>query len=209
MSLCKRLRNGFRRYFARSRTGHMIKTFTLGEFKIRNSRLKQYNRIAVLQLTPLHSPWFTKTKAFVFLACRNEKLSGIAGLQVTSRRPCSWSVRVKNNLKHLSPLGTKLYFHVNSSRKSSIVLTTNITSFSRGCKPRIVSTWPHTLISCIRRIRNSSCFLMFSGTTIIYSLSNLRCRITSDEYWKKKCHILISNPFLNLSNKTETFLIYF
>ena len=124
MSLSKRLRNGFRRYFARGRT-HMIKTLTLGEFKIRNSRLKQYNRIAVLQLTPLHSPWSTKTKAFLFLACRNENLSGIAGLQVTSRWPYSWCVRVKNNLKQFSPLGTKLYFHVNSSRKSSIVLTTN------------------------------------------------------------------------------------
>ena len=44
--LSKRLR-----YFARGRTGHMRKTFTLREFKIRNSRIKQYNRIAVLQLT--------------------------------------------------------------------------------------------------------------------------------------------------------------
>ena len=88
MSLSKRLRNGFRRYFARGRTGHMIKTFTLREFKIRNSRLKQYNSIAVLQRPPLHSPWFTKTKPFLFLSCRHEKLSGIAGLHVTSQRPC-------------------------------------------------------------------------------------------------------------------------
>ena len=45
----------------------------------------------------------------------------IAGLYVTSRRPCWWS-----RTKHFSPLGTKLYFHVNSSRKNSIVLTQNM-----------------------------------------------------------------------------------
>ena len=40
--------------------------------------------------------------------------------------------------KHFSPLGTKLYFHVNSSRKNSIVLTPNMAALSRGCKPRIL-----------------------------------------------------------------------
>ena len=39
--------------------------------------------------------------------------------------------------KHFSPLGTKLYFHVNSLRKNSIVLTPNMAAMSRGCKPRI------------------------------------------------------------------------
>ena len=39
---------------------------------------------------------------------------------MTSRRPCWWS-----RTKHFSPLGTKLNFRVNSSRKSSIALTTN------------------------------------------------------------------------------------
>ena len=29
------------------------------------------------------------------------------------------------NKKHFSPLGTKLYFHVNSSKTNSVVLTTN------------------------------------------------------------------------------------
>ena len=38
---------------------------------------------------------------------------------------------------HFSPLGTKLYFHVNSSRKNSIVWTLNMNALSRGCKPRI------------------------------------------------------------------------
>ena len=51
---------------------------------------------------------------------------------MTSRRPCWWS-----RTKHFSPLGTKLYFRVNSSRKSSIALTTNMAALSRGCKPRI------------------------------------------------------------------------
>ena len=36
-----------------------------------------------------------------------------------------------------SPLGTKLYFHVNSSRKNSILLTPNMAALSHGCKPRI------------------------------------------------------------------------
>ena len=39
--------------------------------------------------------------------------------------------------KHFSPLGTKLYFHVNSSRKYSFILTPNMATLSRGCKPRI------------------------------------------------------------------------
>ena len=39
--------------------------------------------------------------------------------------------------KHFSPLGTKLYFHVNSLRKNCPVLTTNMTALSRGCEPRI------------------------------------------------------------------------
>ena len=41
--------------------------------------------------------------------------------------------------KHISPLGTKLYFHVNFSSKISIVLTPNMAALSRGCKPRIGS----------------------------------------------------------------------
>ena len=35
--------------------------------------------------------------------------------------------------KHFSPLGTKLYLNVNSSRKTSIVLTPNMAAPSRGC----------------------------------------------------------------------------
>ena len=39
--------------------------------------------------------------------------------------------------KHFSPLGTKLYFHVNLSRKNSIVLNPNMAASSCACKPRI------------------------------------------------------------------------
>ena len=52
---------------------------------------------------------------------------------------------------NFSPLGTKLYFHVNSSRKNDIVLTFNKAAFSRDCKPRITSyliagsIWPVTM----------------------------------------------------------------
>ena len=42
--------------------------------------------------------------------------------------------------KHFSPLGTELYFHVNSLRKNSLVTTPNISALLRGCKPRILAT---------------------------------------------------------------------
>ena len=42
---------------------------------------------------------------------------------------------------HLDPLGTKLYFQVNSSRKNSIVLIPNMAAFSGGCKPRIATVY--------------------------------------------------------------------
>ena len=48
----------------------------------------------------------------------------IAGLHVTSRRPCWWS-RTKA-------------FHVNFSSKISIVLTPNMGALSRGCKQRLI-----------------------------------------------------------------------
>ena len=51
--------------------------------------------------------------------------------------------------KHFSPLGTKLYFHVNSSRKYSFVLTPNMAALSHGCKPRIV----HKKKSCASKLQ--------------------------------------------------------
>ena len=45
----------------------------------------------------------------------------------------------KNKSINFSPLGTKLYFHVNSLRKNYIVLTFNKAAFSCGCKPRNTS----------------------------------------------------------------------
>ena len=42
--------------------------------------------------------------------------------------------------KHFSPLGTKLYSHVTSSRKNSSVLTSNATVLSRCWKPRMFFT---------------------------------------------------------------------
>ena len=57
----------------------------------------------------------------------------------------------KNKTINFSPLGTKLYFHVNSLRKIYIILTFNKAAFSRDCKPRITSylivgsIWPVTM----------------------------------------------------------------
>ena len=53
-------------------------------------------------------------------------------------RDLTAAMLVVKNKKHFSPLGTKLNFHVNSSRKYSFVLTPNMAALSRGCKPRIV-----------------------------------------------------------------------
>ena len=53
---------------------------------------------------------------------------------------CTWrhGGRVDGQeLKHLSPCGTKLHFHEYSSWKNSVVLTTKMAALSRGCKPRI------------------------------------------------------------------------
>ena len=51
---------------------------------------------------------------------------------------CGGHVRGQEQ-KYFSPLGTKLYFHVNSSRKSAIVFTSNMAALSRGCEPKNVS----------------------------------------------------------------------
>ena len=75
---------------------------------------------------------------------------------------CAWrhgGVLVVKKKKHFSPLGTKLYFHVNSSKKNSVVLTTNRTTnmaaLSHGyCKPRIrlrkTGMWKE--LECLRRV---------------------------------------------------------
>ena len=50
----------------------------------------------------------------------------IAGLHVTSHGGYVGG----QEQKHFSPLGTKLYFHVNSSRKNTVVLATNMAALS-------------------------------------------------------------------------------
>ena len=57
----------------------------------------------------------------------------IAGLHVTSRRPC-WRSRTKGFLSS----GNWIYFHVNSLRKNSVLLTPNMGALSHGCIPRII-----------------------------------------------------------------------
>ena len=57
----------------------------------------------------------------------------IAGVRVMSRRLAGGQ-----DQKHFSPVGSKLYFHVNSSRKKYIVLNPNMAALSSGCKPRIL-----------------------------------------------------------------------
>ena len=56
--------------------------------------------------------------------------------------------------KHFSPLETKFFFHVNSSRKNYIVLTPNMAALSRGCKPRIARTDPTSELHFRGRLRS-------------------------------------------------------
>ena len=67
-------------------------------------------------------------------AVPSRRLLGSAG-RVGSLLVCTWChggpVDCQEQ-KHFSPLGTKLYFHVNSSIKNSIILTLNMAAFSRG-----------------------------------------------------------------------------
>ena len=67
---------------------------------------------------------------------------------------CTW----RHGQKHFSPLGTKLYFNVNSSRKTSIVLTPNMAALSRGCN---FSSPVLTIAPSIQRI---FCFFFFHFT---------------------------------------------
>ena len=68
-------------------------------------------------------------------------LQGVMEFRHTGLLVCTWRHGGHvgdQEQKHFSPRGTKLYFHVNFSRKYSFVLSPNMAALSRGCKPRIV-----------------------------------------------------------------------
>ena len=102
---------------------------------------------------------FSTTALIQCITARNTVVKAFAELLLV----CTWRHGGHvggQEQKHFSPRGTKLYFHVNSSRKYSFVLTPNMAALSRGCKPRIVyaavtitSTQRHTslLIGSRRR----------------------------------------------------------
>ena len=72
--------------------------------------------------------------------------------------------------KHFSPLGTKLYFHINSSSNISIVLTPNMAALSRGCKPRIGSLQARLQVFLLKVRWNA---VLFKNTAYIFSLNIL------------------------------------
>ena len=86
---------------------------------------------------------------------------------MTSRRPC-WRSRTK----HFSSLGTKLYFRVNSSRKSSIALTTNTPPTWPPChvvaSQELTNTWGELLIALIFRTLLLYHFLYQLCTIFLY-----------------------------------------
>ena len=68
-------------------------------------------------------------------AVPSRRLLGSAG-RVGSLLVCTWCHGGHvdgQEQKHLCSLGTKLYFHVNSSLKNSILLTPNMAALWRGC----------------------------------------------------------------------------
>ena len=68
-------------------------------------------------------------------AIPSRRLLGSAG-RVGSLLVCTWCHRSYvdgQEQKHFSPLGTKLYFHVNSTLKNSILLIPNMAALWRGC----------------------------------------------------------------------------
>ena len=92
----------------------------------------------LLEIKPLAFNQFMKMGASLFLITTMQMLdfvaSPIAGLHVTSARPCHWWSRTK---AFLSSRNQTLFSRI-SSRKNSLVFTPNLAALSRGCKRRIV-----------------------------------------------------------------------
>ena len=86
----------------------------------------------------------------------------IAGLHVTSRRPCWWS-----RTKAFPPLGTKLHFHVDYWRKHSIVDCKTVGFFSKSVKKSVkrrvrVCSRPFVWLVVRTWIRkNTDCFVVW------------------------------------------------
>ena len=92
-------------------------------------------------------------------------------------------VLVVKNKKHFSPLGTKLYFHVNSSKKNSVVLITNTPPAWPPCHvvasqefvSELTRLWKE--LECLSesrfksRLQNSSYFCVFKYTVRTNSLT--------------------------------------
>ena len=94
-----------------------------------------YQTVSALTFVPLKKSkkWATKLWDVTWtLSGRKLVWHSIAGLQVTSRRPCWWSIT-----KAFLSAGKWTLFWCKFSRKNYFVLTTNMAALSRGCKPRI------------------------------------------------------------------------
>ena len=128
----------------------------------------------------------------------------LAGLHVTSRRPCWWS-RTKAFLSS----GNKLYFHVNSSRKTSIVLTPNMAALSRGCyfsspvltiAPSILRIFFFILLSILLCEWNSSLCSLLCTTCVTQSRRPSRGSLRSEVWMAKRTS--------GLEGKTTTLHVY-
>ena len=98
------------------------------------SRLKLYSyytRRVTAHVSPVFSN-FEFLELPVIGQVSSINFASIAGLQVTSQRPCWWS-----RTKAFLSAGKWTLFWCKFRRKISFVLTTNMAALSRGCKPRI------------------------------------------------------------------------
>ena len=102
-------------------------------YRIRRSKYKRFKKHSFLILSTEVFWWFHSIFSIPIVTIFHTFLND-SRLHVTR----GGHVRGQEK-KHFSPLGTKFYFHVNSSRKSAIVFTPNMAALSLGCKMSVTS----------------------------------------------------------------------
>ena len=94
---------------------------------------------------------------------------------------CAW--RHDGHVDYFSPLGTKLYCHVNSSGKIIFSWPPNMATLSRSCEPRIMF-WLFSKFFKSVKTRNHQQF-------IVLSLPESKCLSEDDSRWEAMCnHVL-------------------
>ena len=115
----------------------------IGHFRVASSLCFK----ARLSVKPVIWKWlFTSGPMQMKYIFTRKALQPVFKVRVLELLVCTWRHRGHvggQKQKYFSPLATKFYFHVNSSRKNSVVLTPNKAALSPGCKPRIACFSSH------------------------------------------------------------------